>query len=117
MGPRLLLSHTIAPIKNRTVCSDFWSEKKSVRFFLGAACDKKSVVCADLVREKIGPSLRLFLRAPYDKKSVRVRRALVVGVSASRVVGRRFTPRPGYTKDHHKNGTNCLPAKQATVGV
>ena len=45
-----------------------WSEKKSVRFFLGAACDKKSVVCADSVREKIGPSIRLFLGAPYDKK-------------------------------------------------
>ena len=39
----------------------------------GAACDKKSVVCADSVREKIGPSLRLFLGVPYDKKSVRVR--------------------------------------------
>ena len=34
--------------------------------------DKKSVVCADPVREKIGPSLRLFLGAPYDKKSIRV---------------------------------------------
>ena len=79
MGPRLLLSHTIAPIKNRSVCADFWSEKKSVRFFLGAACDKKSVVCADLVREKIGPPLRLFLGAPYDKKSVLVRWALETG--------------------------------------
>ena len=76
MGPRLLLSHTIAPIRNRSVCADFWSEKKSVRFFLGAACDKKSVVCADSVREKIGPSIRLFLGTPYDKKSVRVRWAL-----------------------------------------
>ena len=33
MGPHLLLSHTIAPTKNRSVCADFWSEKKSVRFF------------------------------------------------------------------------------------
>ena len=33
MGPRLLLSHTIAPIKYRSMCADFWSEKKSVRFF------------------------------------------------------------------------------------
>ena len=41
MRPRLLLSHTIALIKNRSVCADFWSEKKSVRFFLGAACNKK----------------------------------------------------------------------------
>ena len=35
----------------------------------------------------------------------------VVGsVSASRTVGREFASRPGHTKDHHKNGTNCLPA-------
>ena len=69
MRPRLLLSHTIAPIKNRSVCADFWSEKKSVRFFLGAACEKKSVMWADSVREKIRPSLRLFLGAPYDTVS------------------------------------------------
>ena len=25
-------------------------------------------------------------------------------------VGRGFASRPGHTKDHHKNGTNCLPA-------
>ena len=25
-------------------------------------------------------------------------------------VGREFASRPGHTKDHHKNGTNCLPA-------
>ena len=64
------------------MCADFWAEKKSVRFFLGAACDKKSVVCADSVREKIGPSIRLFLGAPYDKKSVRVRWAFPVVLSA-----------------------------------
>ena len=31
-------------------------------------------------------------------------------VSASRTVGREFASRPGHTKDHHKNGTNYLPA-------
>ena len=33
-------------------------------------------------------------------------------VSASRscTVCREFASRPGHTKDHHKNGTNCLPA-------
>ena len=31
-------------------------------------------------------------------------------MSASRTVGREFASRPGHTKDHHKNGTNCLPA-------
>ena len=34
----------------------------------------------------------------------------VGSVSASRTVGREFASRPGLTKDHHKNGTNCLPA-------
>ena len=34
----------------------------------------------------------------------------VGSVSASRTVGREFASRPGYTKDHYKNGTNCLPA-------
>ena len=33
---------------------------------------------------------------------------LVVRVSASRMVGREFASRPGHTKDHHKNGTDCL---------
>ena len=34
----------------------------------------------------------------------------VGSVSASRTVDREFASRPGHTKDHHKNGTNCLPA-------
>ena len=34
----------------------------------------------------------------------------VGSVSASRTVGREFASRPGHTKDHHKNGANCLPA-------
>ena len=34
----------------------------------------------------------------------------VGSVSASRTVCREFASRPGHTKDHHKNGTNCLPA-------
>ena len=34
----------------------------------------------------------------------------VGSVSASRTVGREFASRPGHTKDHHKNGTNCPPA-------
>ena len=32
----------------------------------------------------------------------------VGSVSASRTVGREFASRPGHSKDHHKNGTNCL---------
>ena len=43
-----------------------------------------------------------------NKKPGRV--GSVGSVSASRTVGREFASRPGHTKDHHKNGTNCLPA-------
>ena len=28
-----------------------------------------------------------------------------------------FASRPGHTKDHHKNGTNCLPAWHAGIRV
>ena len=45
--------------------------------------------------------------------SVVFRVGSVGSVSASRTVGREFASRPGHTKDHHKNGTNCLPAWHA----
>ena len=35
---------------------------------------------------------------------------LVVSVSASHAVGCEFAPQSDYTKDHHKNDTNCLSA-------
>ena len=38
---------------------------------------------------------------------------LTVNVSTSHTVGRGFASCPGHTKDHHKNGTNCLPALHA----
>ena len=38
---------------------------------------------------------------------------LMVSVSASHTVGCGFASRPGHTKDHHKNGTNCLLAWHA----
>ena len=41
----------------------------------------------------------------------------VDSVSASHTVGRDFAPRSGHTKDHHKNGTKCLPAWHACVRV
>ena len=34
----------------------------------------------------------------------------MVSVSTSHTVGPGFASQPGQTKDHHKNGTNCLPA-------
>ena len=42
---------------------------------------------------------------------------LLVSVSAPHAVGHGFAPRPGHTKDHHKNGTNCLTAWYACVKV
>ena len=47
---------------------------------------------------------------PY---TVPCRVGLVVSVSAPHTVGRGFASQPGHTKDHHKNGTNCLPAWHA----
>ena len=38
---------------------------------------------------------------------------LVVSMSAFHTVGCRFVSQPGHTIDHHKNGTNCLPAWHA----
>ena len=38
---------------------------------------------------------------------------LMVSVSASHTVGHEFASRPGHTKDHHKNGTDCLPVWHA----
>ena len=43
--------------------------------------------------------------------------ALMVKVSTSHLVVRGFAAYPGHTKDHHKNGTNCLPAWPAGVRV
>ena len=40
----------------------------------------------------------------------RIGMAQWLSVPAFHVVGCGSVPRPGHTKDHHKNGTNCLPA-------
>ena len=47
----------------------------------------------------------------------RVGVCLLVIVSASRALGHGFPHQPGHTKDHHKNGTNFLPAWHASVWV
>ena len=39
-----------------------------------------------------------------------VQSSLWVSVSASNAVGRGFACRTGHTKEHHENGTNCVPA-------
>ena len=41
----------------------------------------------------------------------------MVKVSTSHAVGRGFASRPGYTKDHHRNGANCLPTWYAGIMV
>ena len=48
---------------------------------------------------------------PHQVKRCRV--GLVVSESTSHTVGCEFASRPGHTKDHHKNGANCLPAWHA----
>ena len=40
---------------------------------------------------------------------------LVASMSTCHAVGCGFVPRSGHTKDHHKKGTNCLPAWHASV--
>ena len=61
----------------------------------------------------IGMSIIVMSLVP-TKKEITVRSlCLVVSVSASRTVGREVASRPGHTKDHHQNGTNCLPAWHA----
>ena len=42
---------------------------------------------------------------------------LVVSMSTSHTVSRGFASRPGHTKNHNKNGTNCLPAWHPGVRV
>ena len=43
--------------------------------------------------------------------------ALVVRVSASSAACHGFAPRPSHTKNHNKNGTNCLHAWHTGVRV
>ena len=52
MRPRLLLSQTISPIKNRSVCADFWSEKKIGPIYSRSFLLQKIGRVADAVREK-----------------------------------------------------------------
>ena len=42
---------------------------------------------------------------------------LVVSMSTLHAVGPWFAPQPGHTNDHHKNGTNRLPAEHACIRV
>ena len=58
---------------------------------------------------KISRNIRsMFTRRIFETGPCRV--GSVGSVCASRMVGSEFASWPGHTKDHHKNGTNCLPA-------
>ena len=59
------------------------------------------------------PTMPNILEHAYFTPLSPCRVGLEVSVSASHTVGREFAPRPGHTKDHHKNGTNYLPALHA----
>ena len=58
-------------------------------------------------------------RGPEDSKNVKTSQAyffegfISFFEDFSLTIGRGFAFRPGHTKDHHKNGTNCLPAWHA----
>ena len=60
-------------------------------------------ICKPVATPHPPPSLQFTTSIPCQIGSVG-------SVSASRTVGREFASRPGHTKDHHKSGTNCLPA-------
>ena len=54
--------------------------------------------------------MSVYVRIEHLRVVTPCRVGSIGSVSASRTVGRGFASRPGHTKDHHKNGTNCLPA-------
>ena len=54
-------------------------------------------------------ALKQHCRIIIFSKEAPCRVGSVGSVSASRTVGREFASRPGHTKDHHENGTNCPP--------
>ena len=83
----------------------------SVSEFHETYCSNSRLTCCFLILK--GSGLSPVSRCDYHERA-KSRRPCRVGsvgsVSASRTVGREFASRLGHTKDHHKNGTNCLPA-------
>ena len=63
----------------------------------------------------LGPNIKLALSIHFFMwLACRLRRVgwdqFYPPIGLYRTVGREFASRPGHTKDHHKNGKNCLPA-------
>ena len=63
----------------------------------------------------VGGDLKYFATSMFMQSStVKLHRWWPCRVgSVGSTVSREFASRPGHTKDHHKNGTNCLPAWHA----
>ena len=92
----------------RTFCHTFAmrNEKES---FVECGIRKSDREVETIKREKAKERYsRIGSYRTHNPKPCRV--GSVSSVSASRTVGREFASRPGHTKDHHKNGTNCLHA-------
>ena len=66
MRPRLLLSHTIAPIKSRSVCADFFSPRKNRSDFFSELLATKNRSCALTQSEK-----KSDLHSDFSRSSLR----------------------------------------------
>ena len=81
--------------------------------------ESMGVIAYPCVNIQIASQLSLFIlfiltNKMHVKIHIPCRVGLVISVSASHTICHEFASRPGHTKDHHKNGTNCLPAWHAT---
>ena len=95
---------TCSPVSCVTICTDGSAWFRSRR-------PRMRVVMSPEIRSKVASSQRI--RWAGCSKAWPCRVGSVGSVSASHTVGSEFASRPGHTKDHHKNGTNCLPAWHA----
>ena len=78
---------------------------KLTNYLVGASSDQEPELVSIMV---------CLYNTVYAFNSARpCRVGLVVSVSASHMVGHEFASRPRHTKNHYKNGTNCLPAWHA----
>ena len=74
------------------------------------SCQEAEVLpfCVSLLRDCL--MVRAQIAFQFNTKYRLRRFGVAFSVCASHVVGRVFVPQPGHTRDHYKNGTNCLPA-------
>ena len=73
-----------------------------------------SILIWPRTRQGSSSELRFSIGLSRVRRTNRPRRdGLMVSLSASHALCGGFAPRSGQNKDHHKNGTNCLPAWHA----